>query len=305
LSDSALALSYIVRADDWGAIAELVACLARQTEPDRIELLVVSRSRFTVPADVIVPKTRVLVVPASISWAAALALGVREATGAIVALGETHVLPSPGWATAVLVAHDLGADVVLPQIVNANPRSPLSDAAFIMDYGRYGPGRSALTPVPTYNATFRRSLLLSDGSLRGTLVPGPALDAYVRSRGADVACVPGAVVAHLNVDRPLPWLDERLIAGVLMAGARRVGWSRLRAAAYAAAFPAIAVVLFRRARAVLDDGVPLGTTIALAGGCLLYAAGEAFGYLGAPSGACAARMERYEMHKRAYVGGTA
>ncbi len=300
MPETGTALSYVVRADSWDAVAELALLLAGQGE--RLELLVVSHSGFAVPADAAAPPTRVVVVAAPSSWEASLALGVREAAAPIVALGETHVLPAPGWASAVLAAHDGGADVVLAHLVNANPRSPLSAAAFVMDYGRYGPGCSASTAVPTYNATFRRSLLLADCSLRTTLVPGPALDASVRSRRAVVAFAPAAVVAHLNVDRPLPWADERIIGGLLMARARRVGWTRLRAAFYAAAFPAIAVVLFRRALAELRDGVPPGTTAALAAGCLLYAVGEALGYLGAPSAAAAARMERYEMDKRAHVG---
>ena len=296
------ALSYVVRADRWDAVAALATCLARQAEPDRIELLVVSHSRFAVPAGAIAPPTRVLVVAASTSWAASLELGVREAAAPVVALGETHVLLSPGWASAVLHAHDRGADVVLPEIVNANPRSRLSAAAFAMDYGRYGPGCSTSTAVPTYNATFRRSLLLGDCSLRTRLVPGPALDASLRSRGGVVASAPSAVVAHFNIGRPLPWADESVIAGLLMARARRVGWSRPRAALYAAAFPAIAVVLFRRAHAELRDGILPGTTALLAVRCLLYAVGEALGYLGAPSAARAARMERYEMDKCLYIG---
>jgi hypothetical protein len=303
LPEPAPALSYIVRADEWTLVAEVAESLARQDSSDAIELLVVSRREIEVPPAAPVPAVRVIVDPAPDSWAASLARGVSESEAELVALGETHVLLSPTWASGALALHRDGADVVLPLMVNGNAGSALSEAAFAMDYGRWIGGGRAPSGVPLYNATFRRSLL-AGGSLAETLSPGPALEQFVRSRGAAVVseAEPAGAVAHLNVDRPFPWIDERFSGGFVMATHRCRGWSPWRRLVFAAAFPAIAVTLTVRGRRSLHPGVARGAFAALAVGSLLYAAGEACGYLRLSAASAEKRMERYEMYKRLYVG---
>ena len=106
----------------------------------------------------------------------------------------------------------------------------------------------------------------------------------------------------MNVARPLPWIDERFSGGFVMATHRCNDWSASRRLLYAAAFPAIAVTLFRRSRRALRPGMARGTLTALVVGCVLYAAGEACGYLRLPAASAEARMERYEVHKTLYLG---
>lgn len=306
MPEIALALSYIVRADEWPLVAALAESLARQDVSDGIELLVVSRREIEVPAAAPAPPVRVMVDPTPDSWAASLARGVSESAAEFVALGETHVLLSPAWASGALALHRAGADVVLPLMVNGNPGSALSEAAFAMDYGRWTGGGREASGVPLYNASFRRSLLAADdGSLVETLSPGPALEAFVRSQGAVIVSEPqqAAAVAHLNVARPFPWIDERFSGGFVMATHRCRGWSAWRRLLFAAAFPAIAVTLLVRGRRALRPGVVRGSLAALAAGSLLYAVGEACGYLRLSAASAEARMERYELHKRLYVGG--
>ena len=222
----------------------------------------------------------------------------------VVALGETHVLLATTWASAVLHRHRAGADVVLPLMVNGNPGSALSEAAFLMDYGRYSRADLHASGVPLYNASFRRSLLLTDeDALVATLSPGPALEAFVRARDAVIVSEARAEIAHLNVARPLAaWIDERFSGGFVMAEHRCRAWSARRRLLYAVAFPAIAVTLLRRAHRALRRGAIRGTGAALVAGCVLYAAGEACGYLRLSASSAAARMEHYEMRKRLFVG---
>ena len=78
-----------------------------------------------------------------------------------------------------------------------------------------------------------------------------------------------------------------------------VGAARLL---YAAAFPAIAVTLLRARTPGPASGRGARHRRALAAGCVLYAAGEACGYLRLPAASAEARMERYEMRKRLFVG---
>jgi hypothetical protein len=297
-------LSYVVPADGWDVVRELADALGRQTAAGEIELVLVTRRPFETSAPSGLPVR--IVVRDDPYGASGRAAGIRAATGEVVVLGETHVVPSEGWARSVLDAHDRGARAVVPRMVNANPRTALSWAAMLMDYGRYAVGATSRLVLPTYNVAVARDALLALPHLEDALVPGPELDRVLRASGASVAHATGGVVAHLNVDRPLDWARERVLAGLLLGRARRAGFGGPRRVAYAVAAPAIAVLLFARASAAPRDGAPGGTLPALALACSLYAAGEALGYVGPAHGTRAARrMADYELHKRRYVRGRA
>jgi hypothetical protein len=293
-------LSYVVVADEWSVVAELAAALDAQTAASEIELVVVAGRPIEPPPC----RVTVRVVPASADTrATAREAGLRAAVGDIVALGETHVAPAPGWARAVLDAHDAGAGVVLPYVTNANPGSPLSCAAFLMDYGRYSTSTGPATPVPTYNASVRRDVLLALPDPGAALEPGLRLDADVRAQGVRVVQAPGAELAHLNVDRTLDWARERVLGGVLLGRSRRQALGPARRVAYAAAFPLIACLLAARALRIPRREWPRGSVAAVVLGCGLYAAGEAIGYIGPlGDGRAESRMGRYEMYKRDYAG---
>jgi hypothetical protein len=170
-----------------------------------------------------------------------------------------------------------------------------------MDYGRYAGGTTAATAIPTYNATFRRDALLALPDLERVLVPGPYLDQALRERGAAVAHAPGAVLAHVNVDRPVHWLRERLAGGLLLGRSRRSRFGLPRTVAYIVAFPLIAVILFVRALRAPRDDSPRWTLPALALACTIYAIGEAGGSIGLLGDRAERQMLDYEVHKRSYV----
>ncbi len=291
-------LSYVVATDSWEPVARLAESLGRQTAAQDVELVLVTDQPFELPA--IATSVRQVV---AAGGRGARVAGVRAAVGDVVALGETHVVPSPGWAQAVLDAHDAGAAVVLPRMQNANPDSALSWGAFLMDYGRYAGVASSSTPVPTYNATIRRAVLLELPELEQALQPGLTLEEVLRARRVSVAQPPEeATLAHVNVDRPLDWARERMLGGLLLARTRRTSFGRGRRVGYALAWPLIALVVLRRALRAPRGGAPRGTVHALALGCVLSAVGEAAGYVG-PSGSGRAErhMLEFETHKRAHT----
>ena len=291
-------LSYVVVTDGWAAVAELAEALARQTAASELELVLVADRPFEPPDTGLA--VRVVVAPDGASRAA----GVRAASGDVVALGETHVVPSPDWARAALDAHDAGAVAVLPRMRNGNPGTALSWAGFLLDYGRYARDAPAATQIPTYNATVVRSALLALPDLEHALRAGVALDESLRAAGATVAQLDGATLAHVNVDRPLDWARERALAGLLLARRRAPGFGAARRLGYALAWPLIAAVLFARVLRQPRDGAPRATTAALAAACLLSALAEGVGYLvPARSGRAERRMLAYELHKRAYARG--
>ena len=291
-------LSYVLPADGWEVVAELAEALDRQTAAAEIELVVVARRAFEAPRARAIT-VRVVVAP-GVS-AHARAAGVRASRGEIVALGETHVLPEPEWAGECLAVHERGADVVLPLVRNANPATALSWAGFLMDYGRYAGAATPSTVVPSYNATVRRAVLLELPRLDEVLAVGPAFDATLRGRGATVVAAPRAVLGHLNVDRPVHWVRERLLAGALLGRSRRSRFGLPRRIAYVLSSPLIAGLLFARASRASRRGAPAATVPALALGCILYAVGEAWGYAGPPGVRAERQMLAYEIHKRRYT----
>jgi hypothetical protein len=215
-------------------------------------------------------------------------------------MGETHVLPHPGWAEAVLIAHDAGADVVLPVMKNANP-TRLTAAGFAMDYGRYSiPGETDVT-VPTFNATFRRELLHTLEPLEPLLEPGPALDAALRRRGVRISHPTAASLAHVNIERLKPWVQERVLVGLHVGLNRSREWSAARRAAYVLAAPGIAGLLFARTAGPCRKTAGWEALPVLALGCVLWAAGEAAGYAGVTKPRYSEMILEFEIRKRDYL----
>ncbi len=295
-------LSYVVAADEPGVISELVQALARQTVAEDLELVVSTGSPGDWPAGEALPIRAVR--SSATNLGAARIHAVRAARGEFVALGETHVVPNPGWARAVLAAHDAGATVVLPCMENANGSTALSWASFLMDYGRYTGDVTPTAAVPTHNATISRTVLLDLREPERALARGVDLDAALRADGVTVAHAPDAILAHVNVDRPVHWARERVLGGILLAQSRVRSFGRGRRLLYALAAPLIAVVLFTRALGRPRADAPRGTVPALALASVLWAAGEAIGYVAPLGHSAERRMSEYEVHKRSYVRGS-
>lgn len=299
-------LSVVVAADAWSSVRDLAAALARQTLGAEIELVLVGPdpdalapgARERAPGAVAVVERPLL------PLGAARAAGVRAARGAIVVLGETHVVPSPRWAEALLAAHARGAVAVTPAIGNANPDGVLSAVSLHLDYGLWCERQARGTggSLPRNNASFERQRLVALGHrLEQALDPLGAFQRELGLAGAEVVHEPEARLLHLNVSRPGAWLVERYLTGLLTGGARAERWSAGRRAAYALAAPAIALRLF--GMALRRSGRPRGpaATAALVGACVLQAGGEAVGYARGNLRQSEARMLRYELHKHEYV----
>jgi hypothetical protein len=288
----------VVVTDTWETIRELVACLEDQTVASEIELVAVmppGAHAAAAPA-----LGAVQLVPREDSGAAARAAGIRAASAEVAAVGETHVLPDPGWAEALLAAHDAGADVVLPVMRNANP-TRLTAAGFAMDYGRYSIPDGKDVAVPTFNASFRLELLRTLEPLELLFENGPALDAAVRRRGARIDHPAGARLGHVNVERLKPWVQERVLVGLHVGFGRSRRWSSARRALYVLAAPAIAVLLFTRSADQCRKASGWRTLPFLALGCVLWAAGEAAGYAGLSRPRHDVLIHEFETRKRDYL----
>ena len=189
---SAPDLSVVLATDRYETIRPVVELLHAQSGRGRIELVLVTLRGVHVDRGA--PEldgfsgVTLVEVDSLVPIGRARAAGVRAAAAPVVFLGETHTYPQPGWALALIEAHDGSWAAVVPQIGNANPDGALSWAAFLLDYGRWYDGdRREVAAPPTYNASLRRELLLAQET-SSTTCSSPGAISPGRSVGASAFC---------------------------------------------------------------------------------------------------------------------
>ena len=303
-------LSIIVLTDDFATIRHLVEHLTAQTIAGNVELVVVSPfPKLLESSDGATDAlARVTVVESSLlPLGIARAAAVRAASAPIVVLGETHAFPAPLWAEQLIRAHDGDCLAVAPGMENGNPRTARSWSGFLMDYGRWMAARTvAHVEPPAYNASWKRDALIAlKERMALMLEPGGGLDPELVGHDAMFRHEPNAKVAHLNVVRRGAWAAERYWGGRLFGARRSRDWPLARRLAYFGGSALVPLMRFVRTRGAIalarkDRDLPRWTVAAVAGGCLLWALGEAVGYI-AGDGPSEARMLEYELHKERYA----
>jgi len=301
-------LSVVLVADRYETVRLVVACFAAQTIRDRVEIVIVlpEECGHEVPHDDLsmFAAVQTVEVPSISPMPSARAAGVRATTAPVVFIGETHSFPHRQFAECLVKAHEGPWDVVVPGLLNANPATPKSWAAFVLDYGYWLASLSA-APIgsgPTWNTSYKRDVLLELGERLGSaLSSGDTLPRELRARSRRAYFEPRAVIDHANVELS-GWADERFLSGVIIGANRGKQWSWLRRAFYFAASPLIPfVLLYRVSRPikilVRHRVMPRGSVAAIVAGAFVRTAGEAAGYLAGITPQAEQRMEEYELHK--------
>jgi hypothetical protein len=305
-------LSVVVLADRYQTIERVVKHLQAQTVAAEIELVIAcpSEQALDLPVNALQAISGVTAVESPLlPMGKARAAAVRAARAAVVVLGETHAFPAPDWAELLLRAHESSMVGVAPGLENANPKGALSWAGFLMDYGRWladPQQKRELSGLPAYNGSWNREALIACGDRLGDLLqPGAPLEAVLMERGARFSHEPAARIAHLNVSVRSAWARERYLGGALFAAHRSSRWSPARRVAYSGGSVLVPFIRLVRTRPALRQAgrvrrLPLATLPAVALGCVLWAAGEAVGYI-APAAGAEAQMLEYELHKERYA----
>jgi hypothetical protein len=309
---SPLELSYVLVTAEPATVRGVLAHLGRQTRAGAVELVLVAPREID-PAAAELPRelggVRAVRCPAPIELPVARALGVRAASAPVVFIGETHSFPEPEMVERLLAAFAEGWDAVVPAIVNANPRTGRSWAAFLLDYARWGPEAppAELAEPLFYNAAFRRDALFALGEGLVDALSSIDRGAWepLGAAGRRARFEPAARIRHLNVSLPGALLRERLLCGLRLGRFRARRWGWPRRLAYATAAPLVPLVLAARvrrvvSRAVARGGLPLSTLPWLAIALAARAAGEGLGYLGAGRSAEAAETE-IELNRTRYI----
>lgn len=308
---TAVRLSVVVATDSYATIEPLVRALARQPEPERIELLAVAPSGAPLePGEEVesLGRYRILEVASLDDLRGARADGFRAASASVVLLAETHCFPGEGWLDVVLDAHEDGWVAVGPGFENANPGTALSWANFLDHYVRFAAPsqRREVAEVAGHNTTFLRAPLLElDTDLPYLLRDFPALHARLRQHGG-ILFEPTARMRHVHMSTWRGWIAEAWAGGRVNGASRSRRWPWWQRIAYAATTPLIvALELARRLRWSRElrrrTGIPWAALPLLAAGILLRCGGEAAGFLFGPSARGEALLARTEINRLDYV----
>ena len=309
-------ISVILVTDHYRTIRRVLARLREQTALGEIELVVVlpSHARDAEIESTLTGFSGVTYVELETIHPIprARAEGIRAASARVIFLGETHSFPNRELAEALIAAHESDWDAVVPALTNANPESAWSWASFLMDYGTWHETRPAgqIGGGPTWNVAYRKSLLMDVGDgLEAAMEHGDELAVWLHARSARAYFEPRAKLEHANVERFREWMEQRFVAGILVASSRKRRWSRAKCFAYVAGSPLIPAVILYRLRstvtALLREGtLPMRAVPALVLGTIVRSAGEVVGYCRGAGPEHQPRMDEFEIHKLAFTSMT-
>jgi len=305
-------LSVVLGTDNMDRVATVIDSLAAQTIAKAIELiLVIAEPPAASTRELIAQRfhsLKVLTVASIPSLAVARAKGVLEAEAPYVFIAETHAYPDPDLAERIVATLSGEWSVVVPGFRNANPRSAVSWAGFLSDYGAWAASLDAgeIQRGPSHDVGFRRSVLLEFGDrLEPALTFGDEMNLTLQARGQRTYFDPSAGIQHVNISGFKSFLGERFLTGMLIGAYRRARWGTPRRVVYALGAPLIPIVVLSRiqkgVREVAQrESLPAGTIPTLVFGVIVKAVGEMRGYLlGAPEQA-EEKMTGYEVRKLAF-----
>lgn len=203
-SDNGLALSVVLVAGiHRERVRQAVESVLSQEFDGGLEVLLVEREDLD-PASRLAlddPRVRRLSVPATTTFGAARAEGVRRARAPVVAFLEEHCVAHPGWAGAIQQAHGAGWSCVGGEVHNLNPGQGWSDAVYLMGYSAWVPparrGPAALA-VAHNSSYLRDDLAPLEEHLPALLNAEPILQWELRARGRRIFIEPGVRFSHLN-----------------------------------------------------------------------------------------------------------
>lgn len=304
----------LITPDRYQSLRKTVRHLRAQSVHDRMEIVIV-----TPAADSLEPderelqefcRYRVVEVGPITSVGPAYAAGIRQASAPIVVLGEDHSFPEPGWAEALLRAHQQPWAAVGPVMRNANPGSWMSWADFLMGYAPWQEPTPAgeMAHLPGHNSSYKREILLRYGAKLDSMMEAESVLHWdLRRNGHRLYLEPAAVTAHVNFTLFSSWVRATFQSGRKFGAFRAANerWSLARRLLFAVAAPLIPLVRFRRIVAELRlPGRPShrlpGVAPLLLLGLAVDGAGQMTGYaLGA--GAAREQLLCFEFHRYRHV----
>jgi hypothetical protein len=309
MGSSTPSLSFIlITIDNFESLRRTVAHVAAQNLAQQIELILCAPSRdsLELDAEAVRPFHSVQIVETgqiAVSGPTR-ARAARAASAPVIVYGEDHCYPDPGWAEALLEAHQEPHAAVGPAMRNANPESVVSWADLLLEYGMWiAPGRGGQVPLlQGHNTSYKRDLLVSFGPRLDVLLEAETVLFWeLRRQGHTLFFETRATAAHVNFSRWSIWLPMLWNLARAFSGTRVLEWSIPRRAAFALASPLIpAVRLARLMRSAVENRlsprVMLKVFPALLVGLVVDGAGQTAGCVFGV-GDSAAKVTALEFHR--------
>jgi hypothetical protein len=217
----------------------------------------------------------------------ALATGIRQSRGPLVALAEDHCFPEREWAAALIARHQENWAVVGPAVCNANPGTLVSWADFVIAYGPWMDPVEAgpMEFLPGHNSCYKRSILLEYGDRLEEMMEAETVMHFdLRRRGHPLYLESAARTRHMNYALFGSWTSVTYCHGRVFAAVRARPWRWPKRVFYGAASPLIPWVrLYRCVRVLLGPGRPRHLIFrvlpVMAVGLMLDGIGQFAGYL--------------------------
>ena len=282
----------LVGRDGYRTIRPILACLARQTIADRIEVVAVlpQAEEPGLPDEITgaFGTFKPVVVGPISNRGVAAAEGVGHVRAPVVAFSENHCFPEPDWAERLLPHYDdptvAGA---APVVSNGNPETGLSWACYATGYANFVADELGdVDQMPNHNTTYRTSeLTRRSNRLTELLRHEGKLQADIRAEGGRFVMDPKARTRHLNEATWYLSVGLNYINGCYYGASQVQVYSWPQRIARAIAFPLAAIPIFRgnlrrlaavEGRSHMDVEGYLGLGVM----SLAHAFGEAVAYLG-------------------------
>jgi hypothetical protein len=302
----------VVTPDCFETVRKSIRCLRAQNNAHRLEIILVAPSVAEIAVDEDEMRNfysfRTIEVGQMLSTARARAAGVRAASAAIVAFVEDHAFPGPGWAEALIEAHEQDWAAVGPVMGNANPNALTSWINLAVEYSYWlEPMRGGeVDHLPGHNCSYKRETILGYGErLEQMMDAESVLHWDLRVKGHRLCVEPRARTLHQNFSKIIPSLTLRFHGGRLFASARARDWPIWRSLLFTAASPLIPLVrIVRIARELRREGRPRHLLPRILPGLALFLGfdglGEMVGYaFGA--GRSMAILSEMEFHRQRYL----
>jgi hypothetical protein len=301
----------LITPDRYETIRRVVEALRQQTVKEKLEIVIVGPSceQSGLPASDFAGFAgyQVLEINDMTSTSLARASGIKAARGSVVAMTEDHCFPAPGWAEALIDRHKEQWTGVGSVFCNANPRTAVSWANFLIEYGDWAdpiaPGPT--NHIPGHNSSYKRDALLEYGSDLGDFLEAESpMQWDMMNRGHAFCMEPRAKMFHLNFSVFGRSIPLRFNGGRLFAANRAHDWSLARRLSYCLLSPLIPLVRVGRVlRAANRIGQSKLTLRVLPILCVMLAfdgLGEMVGYV-AGSGSAMQRLSDMEFHRERFL----
>ena len=282
--------------------------LYAQTIADRMEIIVIDLKTRDVPELSVSSRTptRYVTLGPDATWGHARAVAARMATAPVVAFIEDHCTADPGWAEALVRAHQQPWAAVGYAFTDPHPESYLSRATLASEYGPWEhPTTSRQARVlPCGNVAYKRDALLSlKDDLEDLLTPDFVVHERFNSQGLPMYIESEAIVAHDSLVRLRDLFAASFMFCRILA-AKRVDsqhWSRLKRVAYGLATPIMGppIAVWRLFASRRETRGRWGTLISylpvIAVKGVASSLGESLGYF-AGAGSSETQFVKWELH---------